>query len=846
MDVEAGGRLRRGRSHIVERPRLKRLIDQATPRIVLLVAPAGYGKTILAHDWLANRRHTWYRGHQAIADVAALALGLARAVADVVPGAGERMRKRLRVSGTPQLDAEQLADLLAADLGGWPDSTWLAFDDYHFACDSDPAERFVEQLVAAAPVRLLIASRSRPRWADARRLMYSDVYEIGRQALAMNRDEADAVLAAAGVEGTAELITLAGGWPALIGLAAQSDEIRMPFSALPEELYTFVADELYHAASPDIRAGLRRLSLAPVVTPDIAESLAGTEARTVVQEGKKLGFFLAASGEKLEFHPLLRSFLIARFVENRDDPEGVLVAGLARMLIGREEWDDTFELITRFFKEQLLIELLEGALPRMVDEARVPTLARWIELATTNRVDSPVLDLAEAEVELKQGEWRRAEALATQAARRISEGHAFHSKALWLAGTSAHLLARNEIALAYFDRAAEAARSDLDARQALWGRFTATAYLDDVTNAVVALAELEEISGHTIDELLRIATGRMILTSFRGSIRETLEEAETMAQLASRARDPLIYSSFLNVYSGVLSLGARYADALKAGEDEISIAQTYGIDFVRPYGQAQIALARWGLRQFQLCKSTLRECERTSSATCDEFLLMNINTLRSRLALAIGNPDDALDNFERYQHRGSTRGMDAEYRAWWSLTLAVARRNKQAAAMAEQALEMSPRIEVSALVAWTRAVLAVNRRRAARQTTEEAFRLARETGNLDAFVSAYRACPALLGYLAGNRSNHEPLTAVLERSRDHSLARTVGIRLPTTADTNSVLSRREQEVLQLLAQGLTNREIGQTLFITEGTAKAHVRSICQKLGVRTRTEAALRAAEFCD
>ncbi len=43
-----------------------------------------------------------------------------------------------------------------------------------------------------------------------------------------------------------------------------------------------------------------------------------------------------------------------------------------------------------------------------------------------------------------------------------------------------------------------------------------------------------------------------------------------------------------------------------------------------------------------------------------------------------------------------------------------------------------------------------------------------------------------------------------------------------------------------------NREIGRTLFSAEGTAKVHVRRICQKLGVRTRTEAAARTSELSD
>lgn len=58
------------------------------------------------------------------------------------------------------------------------------------------------------------------------------------------------------------------------------------------------------------------------------------------------------------------------------------------------------------------------------------------------------------------------------------------------------------------------------------------------------------------------------------------------------------------------------------------------------------------------------------------------------------------------------------------------------------------------------------------------------------------------------------------------------------------LSERELEILKLLAQGMSNREIAETLFITEGTAKNHVSNIFSKLGVRDRTQAVLRAQEL--
>ena len=58
------------------------------------------------------------------------------------------------------------------------------------------------------------------------------------------------------------------------------------------------------------------------------------------------------------------------------------------------------------------------------------------------------------------------------------------------------------------------------------------------------------------------------------------------------------------------------------------------------------------------------------------------------------------------------------------------------------------------------------------------------------------------------------------------------------------LSEREIEILKLVSQGLTNKEIAAKLYLAEGTVKNYVTSILQKIGARDRTQAALRAREL--
>jgi two-component system, NarL family, response regulator DevR len=52
------------------------------------------------------------------------------------------------------------------------------------------------------------------------------------------------------------------------------------------------------------------------------------------------------------------------------------------------------------------------------------------------------------------------------------------------------------------------------------------------------------------------------------------------------------------------------------------------------------------------------------------------------------------------------------------------------------------------------------------------------------------------------------------------------------------LSEREQRILELIADGMTNREIGETLYLSEKTVKHHVSDILAKLGLTRRVEAA--------
>jgi two-component system nitrate/nitrite response regulator NarL len=70
------------------------------------------------------------------------------------------------------------------------------------------------------------------------------------------------------------------------------------------------------------------------------------------------------------------------------------------------------------------------------------------------------------------------------------------------------------------------------------------------------------------------------------------------------------------------------------------------------------------------------------------------------------------------------------------------------------------------------------------------------------------------------------------------------LRPRVAAPPAEALTPREREVLQLLSQGLSNKQIAQALRISEHTVKFHVNAILGKLGVQGRTEAVVQAARL--
>ena len=630
-------------SHIIERPRLIKLMEDSGARVIVLHAPAGYGKTTLAREWARSgeRQTTWYRCTPAAADIAVLALGLAHSLSRVLPGSGTEVVQRIRASSDPSRTIDRLRELLVEQLDDWPAKAWLVLDDYHNACDSETSEALIEALVSESTVRLVVTSRVRPAWASTRRVLYGEILGVDHQLLSFTSEETRQILP--GPSG--QLEELAQGWPAILGLAARVENLTPPPSRLPTELYNFLAEELYQETPARLQQQLLAMAIAPALDPESIRVVLGSgPASEDLGECERLGFLQRDRDSSLEMHPLLKSFLIEKVHDSSAEDLGALPRALGLNLLARKRWDEAFSVHLNFPAVGLFLPLLEASLESLIEDGRLDTISRWLEHASTAGLRNPLVDLAAAKLAFRRGDHSRAEILATTAAETLDPEDPAKPGSLITAGQAAMLGDRTSVARNLFERARAAARSTHDRREALIGDFFAALELEH-DDAPAILAELEGEQMNPVDARtkLRLSTGRLLYSASFGNLEEAVTEARPLANLVERVDDAYTTTSFLCALSGMSALAGWYSNAVATASEAIGIGQELGLDFAIPHARTLAAAAQMGLREFAEAARTLREVDVWAASAEDAYAAANGRVFRARLCLMQGKAGQALE-----------------------------------------------------------------------------------------------------------------------------------------------------------------------------------------------------------
>ena len=837
LETSQGGR------RIIERPRLTRLLTESESRVMLLVAPAGYGKTTLARQWLAERRHVWYQATDTAADVAALALGLADSAGVIAATVGEHVREQLRAAADPQSEAVAIAETLAAQLLNWPTDVRFVIDDYHLLAGSNRAEAFVATLIEKTTIPFLIASRERPAWVTAKKLLYGEVSEFGRTALAMTHAEAAETLSHSHEE-MPGLVSLADGWPAVIGLAAfLPAHIQHGSDEIPETLHEYFADELFQGLDDELRWSVVQLAFAPVIDESISRALFGKDTKRIMERACRSGF-LTGGTRGYEMHPLLRHFLRTKATDFPESDVQATASALGHAYADASHWDAAISVAAESRLADVLARVLHEALDEALSDGRVTTVEKWLELGREIAPTVPVVRLTEVEVAFRTGRVAAARESAQQLVRSNNDD-ALASRIYLRAGQIAHLDDRLDDAVDLLTAAEANASTPPDLRQALWSLFISLTDLDDRERASEVLSRLGELPPLGVDDLLRANQARLQWALRWGGLTEALESAGSSLELVERSEDPITRTGVLQTLGVALTLAARYAEADEIAKRQIQEARRFNLDWVLPHALELQAHAAIGRRDFQSALRTLARVRRLAQGNTHTEL--NVAVVQARIHLCNGAPERAVALLEHREEAATSPGMHGDLLATLGVALVCAGRLEEGTAVLDASDAATTHLEARTLGAFGRAIASYVAN-ADESIDEEALRkasgVAVATGNFDAFVTAYRACPALLSGMDDIGHDGKRLVDFV-RVLDPSLAQTLGLR-PRSAGrrTGEHLTRREREVLKLVSQGLSNRQIARTLWIAESTAKVHVHHVFEKLGVRSRTEAAAKAAEL--
>ncbi len=295
------------------------------------------------------------------------------------------------------------------------------------------------------------------------------------------------------------------------------------------------------------------------------------------------------------------------------------------------------------------------------------------------------------------------------------------------------------------------------------------------------------------------------------------------------------------MYSWGLILGCSYKEAAEHAERLLEDATEYRVDVAVSHAQAMLGYSLAGLRRFSEAHELLRSAALAARSVNDPFAEHNAYALTVRVLLEEGKSAEACA-IEPPDATDSVKAMRGEVLASRALALATLGRLSEAIEMGSSAAALTQGVETKILWPAVQAVVALRSRDSTLLLrAEELVTVAFDSGAVDLLVCAYRSNPDLLAALFTAPACVERTVFALTRAGDQELATSMGLELAGSLDPRLALSTREREVYDLVCAGLTNREIGATLFISEATVKVHVHHMYDKLGIRSRTALAMNA-----
>jgi LuxR family maltose regulon positive regulatory protein len=896
----------RVRRDLVPRARLVQRLDEGvTRKLALVSAPAGYGKTTLLAEWAAATEYpvAWLSLDREDDDPGRFWTYLIAALRQVEPSLSRGILQTLRsLQGPPPpaLLATLInqVDALANERRSDGDLV-LVLDDYHLVTSRSVHDGLAFLLDHVPPqLHLVIASRTDPPLPLHLLRARGQLTELRAADLRFTSDEAAAFLKEAmglrlSAEHVAALERRTEGWITGLQLAALSMEGRddvsrfvQAFTGSHRYLLDYLVEEVLQRQPQAVQTFLLRTSILERLIAPLCDAVTGREDGFKTLEALEQAnlFIVPLDDERrwYRYHHLFAEVLRALLQRT------VGKEGLVPLHTRAAEWYEEQGEVNEAFRHAAAAEDFERA-ARLIEEnwlhvghaGRMNTILRWLETMPEDVVRArPVLSLAYAWALWLTGQMDAAEPYMDAASealdRQEAAGVSDPGRARWRAGIVALRLqlARHrgqlEKAIEFADQTLALAPPG-DALVRGYGHLGhAHAYreLGDYGRSLSAYAEATSLmrTARNFSSANLAAFYRCRVLQHRGHLREAhqvVQEALQFARIQGVDRSPA--SGILHVAMGSLSCEwnelSEAEDHLRRGLEMSRLGGHH--DFLR---NAAILMARPRLAQRDPTGALelIREAEQAMPQAEMPLPSAELAAHKARAWIAQGN----LSAAARWAaaaagrpglDRGHTRQTETLTRA---RVLAAQGDLEQALAQltvcqraAEESGAHGTAIEIAIVSAMVRK--AEGDRAGALDDLGRALVRAEPEGYVQVFVDEGPPMAALLSELLRVRQRGAPAEAptgtptpspdYVRRLLDALDRQVVEDGAAARAGPSPLvepLTPRETEVLQLMAAGLSNREIAEALIVAVGTVKAHLHHIYGKLAVRSRTEAAARAREL--
>jgi len=874
------------RPGMVSRPRLVDRLNAGLHRkLTLISAPAGFGKTTLLNEWAtrSQRSVAWVSLDEHDNDLARFLAYFVAALQKVAANLGEGVLSAFQAPQPPPL--ESLLTTLINEMAAIPDPFALVLDDYHLIT-AQPIHSALTFLLEHRPpqMHMVIASRTDPPFPLALWRGRQQLTEIRITDLRFTPGEAAAFLnRITGLNLSADDVTAleerTEGWItglqlaalALQGTASVQGQDDVPgfikaFTGSHRYVLDYLTEEVLRRQPESVQSFLLETAILDRLTGPLCDALTGREDGTAMLAAlEQANLFLVPLDDErrwYRYHRLFADLLRARLHEAHSDrvPELHRRAGAWYEQAGTID-----EAVTHAIAADDLAhvgELIATHGMSLLLRGELTTLLRWISALPEGMVmRSAYICVLHAWALLLTGQVQAVESRLQQAERLLEKtseselpGHVAAMRAYMAAqqGDVERTVELGHLALDRLGKQSEGIRGVV-----LFVLGAANMLRGDTAGAGQAMAEASVVGQRGGN--IHIAVPALNALAGIQALQGHLHQAHTTAQEAIRlATGPS--GRPLSIAGGPISALAELAYEWNDLESALD------------YARQSVQLSqRWG-----------------NAETLSNSYLTLAAALQARGDLA--GAHDALQEAGRISRElVSTPPFLAQLHAGW-VRLWLARGDLAAAARWAKGVAFDRLVPVhhAEALALARVRLALEQSDAAMQVLNHALEIARSQGLTGVTIEALalqalayhaqgatdRALAALAealslaepeGYVRVFADEGATMAALLRAAASPDTAATHSVNaeyvrkllaafdapkhggieaIPSSLHTQPLiepLSEREIEVLALVAEGLSNRDVARKLYIAESTVKSHLNTVYRKLDVKNRTQAVTRA-----